>query len=193
MKMSCRAFFGLNSFVDDYYNGECDVTVQSPPYLMLKKSKKAQGNERYEGYCADLAQKLSEQISFFKYNLKLVSDNAYGAERADGTWNGMIGELQRGVGSFLSTSGVRNEFFNFGRFGTVFYKSRTVRFGILKNRGSVRKTSKILYQISENPHTNTNWCSCSVVIRQIQKHSSVVLVCCQFYAVKTKCVQGYIL
>jgi Ligated ion channel L-glutamate- and glycine-binding site len=64
---------------------------------MLRKSGKATGNDMYEGYCADLARKLSENINNFNYRLKVVADNAYGAEQKDGSWNGMIGELQRGV------------------------------------------------------------------------------------------------
>ena len=59
----------------------------------------AVGNERFEGYCADLAAKLSEEIEDinFQYELRLVKDNSYGAELDDGIWNGMIGELIQGV------------------------------------------------------------------------------------------------
>ena len=55
-------------------------------------------NDKYEGYCADLAHKLSEQVSNFRYQLRLVGDNAYGAKGANESWNGMIGELLRKVG-----------------------------------------------------------------------------------------------
>jgi hypothetical protein len=92
----------------------------------------------------------------------------------------------------LKARGVRNGFFNFERFGTVFDKSRTVQFGIrlgsefLKTAVRFGKHRKYCIKFQKTPYTNTNWCSCNVVIRQIQKHSSVVLVCCQFYAVKIK-------
>jgi Ligated ion channel L-glutamate- and glycine-binding site len=76
---------------------------------MVKKSAKAGGNDIYEGYCADLAHKLSEQITYFNYKLKLVSDNAYGAVQKDGSWNGMIGELKSGVGQEISPYCLRAE------------------------------------------------------------------------------------
>ena len=52
------------------------------------------GNDRYEGYCADLVQKIAEEINF-EYELKEVADGNYGAPIGDGsdTWNGMVGEL----------------------------------------------------------------------------------------------------
>ena len=54
------------------------------------------GNDRYEGYLADLTRLLS-MIVGFEYELRMVKDLQYGMENPDGTWNGMIGELMRGV------------------------------------------------------------------------------------------------
>jgi len=54
------------------------------------------GNDRYEGYCVDLAEEICKQLGV-KYTLKLVDDNRYGERLPDGTWNGMIGELTRKV------------------------------------------------------------------------------------------------
>jgi len=62
---------------------------------MMKKTKQngeeLTGNDRYEGYCADLAFKLAE-LCQFSYELKLVDDGKFGA-KVNGTWNGMVGEL----------------------------------------------------------------------------------------------------
>lgn len=55
------------------------------------------GNDRYEGYCADLAEKLAKMVGF-DYALQLVKDGKYGVKMQDGTWNGMVGELTRRVG-----------------------------------------------------------------------------------------------
>jgi len=60
------------------------------------------GNDRYEGYCADLAKAIAEELRSaygipFNYKLQLVRDGKYGAKQTDGTWNGMIGELTRKV------------------------------------------------------------------------------------------------
>lgn len=57
-----------------------------------------EGNDRYEGYCAELAQLISRHMNI-NYKLKLVNDSDYGAYSPDSAqgWNGMIGELIRGV------------------------------------------------------------------------------------------------
>ena len=55
------------------------------------------GNNRYEGYCADLIDKIAHIVGFH-YALKEVGDKSYGSRLTDGSWNGMIGELIREVG-----------------------------------------------------------------------------------------------
>jgi len=64
--------------------------------MMLKNSEEELlGNERYQGYCADLARKIADLVQF-NYELKMVEDDKFGAN-VNGTWNGMVGELIRGV------------------------------------------------------------------------------------------------
>ena len=50
------------------------------------------GNDRYEGYCVDLAQMLFKELKM-DYELRLVADGNYGAKLSNGTWDGMVGEL----------------------------------------------------------------------------------------------------
>lgn len=50
-----------------------------------------------EGFCIDLLSQLSEKVGF-RYTVHLVKDGRYGSLDASGNWNGMIGELIRGVG-----------------------------------------------------------------------------------------------
>lgn len=59
-----------------------------------------EGNDRFEGYCAELAQLIARNMKIH-YKLNLVNDSEYGAYSADSKqgWNGMIGELIRGVSS----------------------------------------------------------------------------------------------
>jgi ABC-type amino acid transport substrate-binding protein len=52
------------------------------------------GNDRYEGYCVELAERLSQVVNF-TYELRLVKDNKFGSKDANGNWNGIIGELVR--------------------------------------------------------------------------------------------------
>ena len=61
-----------------------------------------EGNARFEGYCADLAQRMSEIIGF-DFLIKPVNDSKYGDNKT-GKWDGMVGELLSGVspGVFFS-------------------------------------------------------------------------------------------
>ena len=59
------------------------------------------GNDRYEGYCVDLAKKICTEYLNCDYALRLVGDGKYGEKMADGVWNGMIGELTRRVSETL--------------------------------------------------------------------------------------------
>lgn len=65
------------------------VFLQEEPYTMSKGSG-------LEGYCVDLLAQLSQKLGF-KYHLKLVKDGRYGAVDSSGNWNGMVGEVIRGV------------------------------------------------------------------------------------------------
>jgi len=62
-------------------------------------------NDRFEGYCVDLADKIFRHILKVPYKLKIVADGMYGAKTTpEGTWNGMIGELTRQVLCFSAHS-----------------------------------------------------------------------------------------
>lgn len=57
---------------------------------------------RYEGYCVDMMEIIAENVSF-TYRLKIVADGKFGSERNE-SWNGMIGEVTRGVNQFVEHS-----------------------------------------------------------------------------------------
>ncbi|XP_014679580.1 PREDICTED: glutamate receptor ionotropic, kainate 1-like [Priapulus caudatus] len=62
---------------------------------MLKAGPDAKhltGNDRFEGYCVDLLEKVAERVGF-NYSIHVVGDGKYGAPNAEGAWNGMIREL----------------------------------------------------------------------------------------------------
>ena len=51
------------------------------------------GNDRFEGYAADLARKVAQEIKF-DYEIKVVPDGNYGSlTEPNRTWDGMVGEL----------------------------------------------------------------------------------------------------
>lgn len=73
------------------------------PYVMYKKNhEQLEGNERYEGYCVDLAYEIAKHVRI-KYKLSIVGDGKYGARDPETKiWNGMVGELVYGVSIFNS-------------------------------------------------------------------------------------------
>lgn len=81
--------FGLQAIK----NKTLKVTIaKSPPYVSLKKDHADRlGNDRYEGYCIDLMDKLAKKLQF-SYVLKEVSDGQYGKIQ-NGSWTGMVREL----------------------------------------------------------------------------------------------------
>ena len=68
------------------------------PYLQLKSGTDDDGDglQEFEGFIADLLLAVSRHVGF-NYTIRLVRDGRYGSRTADGTWNGMIGELLRRV------------------------------------------------------------------------------------------------
>nr|QNL15099.1 ionotropic receptor 2 [Aulacocentrum confusum] len=75
------------------------TTIVEEPYIMLKKPEPGKvlvGNDRFEGYCKDLADLIASDLGI-KYEIKIVDDGKYGTENPDvpGGWDGMVGELIR--------------------------------------------------------------------------------------------------
>lgn len=65
--------------------------------MYKKNADQFEGNDRYEGYCVDLATEIARHCGF-KYKLTIVADGKYGARDAETKiWNGMVGELVYGV------------------------------------------------------------------------------------------------
>ena len=54
-------------------------------------------NDRYEGYCVELADKICREYLNVDYEIRLVADGKYGEKMPNGTWNGMVGELTNRV------------------------------------------------------------------------------------------------
>ena len=66
---------------------------------MLKnpaQGKILKGNDRYEGYCADLTNQIANFVGF-DYEIRDVKDGKYGAMDENNTWNGMVGEVVSNV------------------------------------------------------------------------------------------------
>ena len=76
----------------------------NPDYVEGKEGQSE--NDRYIGYCVEVAQKLAEHIGY-DYVIRVVGDGKYGSQEANGSWNGMIGELIRGVSRLPAISGSR--------------------------------------------------------------------------------------
>lgn len=50
----------------------------------------------------DLLSEIAKKLGF-KYRVQLVKDSAYGRQDDSGNWNGMVGEVVRGVSRLVST------------------------------------------------------------------------------------------
>ncbi|GAA6077953.1 glutamate receptor 2b isoform X1 [Tachysurus ichikawai] len=96
------------------------TTILEAPYVMLKKNADLfMDNDRYEGYCVDLAAEIAKHCGF-KYRLKIVGDGKYGARDAETKiWNGMVGELVYGKADIavapLTITLVREEVIDFSK------------------------------------------------------------------------------
>ncbi|XP_032829415.1 glutamate receptor 4-like isoform X2 [Petromyzon marinus] len=95
-------------------------TIMEAPYVMLRKnSELLEGNERYEGYCVDLALEIARHVNI-KYHLAIVPDSKYGEKNSEsGTWNGIVGELIYGKADLavapLTITLVREEVIDFSK------------------------------------------------------------------------------
>ncbi|XP_058852764.1 glutamate receptor 1-like isoform X3 [Acipenser ruthenus] len=96
------------------------TTILEAPYVMLKKNhEQYEGNEKYEGYCVELAAEIAKHARY-KYRLEIVPDGKYGARDPDSKmWNGMVGELVYGRADVavapLTITLVREEVIDFSK------------------------------------------------------------------------------
>ena len=54
------------------------------------------GNDKFEGMMKDLLNHISKELGF-RYEMYLVPDGNFGSKKESGGWNGMIGEVLKGV------------------------------------------------------------------------------------------------
>ncbi|KAF4091474.1 hypothetical protein AMELA_G00037210 [Ameiurus melas] len=96
------------------------TTILESPYVMLKRNhEKLLGNDKYEGYCVDLAAEIAKHVGY-QYKLKIVADGKYGARDPETKmWNGMVGELVYGKADVavapLTITLVREEVIDFSK------------------------------------------------------------------------------
>ncbi|XP_056586810.1 glutamate receptor 1b isoform X2 [Triplophysa dalaica] len=96
------------------------TTILESPYVMLKKNhEQLQGNDKYEGYCVELAAEIAKHVGY-SYRLELVGDGKYGAKDSETKmWNGMVGELVYGKADVavapLTITLVREEVIDFSK------------------------------------------------------------------------------
>uniref|UniRef100_A0A8C1ZEB4 Glutamate receptor n=1 Tax=Cyprinus carpio TaxID=7962 RepID=A0A8C1ZEB4_CYPCA len=96
------------------------TTILESPYVMLKKNhEQFTGNDKYEGYCVELAAEIAKHVGYH-YILKIVADGKYGARDPETMmWNGMVGELVYGKADVavapLTITLVREEVIDFSK------------------------------------------------------------------------------
>ncbi|XP_026855587.2 glutamate receptor ionotropic, delta-2 [Electrophorus electricus] len=67
------------------------VTVLEEPFVMVSENVLGKP-KKYQGFSIDVLDALSNYLGF-KYEIYVAPDHKYGIQQADGTWNGLIGEL----------------------------------------------------------------------------------------------------
>uniref|UniRef100_A0A8C1HNC9 Glutamate receptor n=1 Tax=Cyprinus carpio carpio TaxID=630221 RepID=A0A8C1HNC9_CYPCA len=96
------------------------TTILESPYVMLKKNhEQLVGNDKYEGYCVELAAEIAKHVGY-SYRLEIVGDRKYGARDSETMmWNGMVGELVYGKADVavapLTITLVREEVIDFSK------------------------------------------------------------------------------
>lgn len=71
--------------------------MQADGFTMLKREiESLKGDDQLEGFAIDLIRELSKVLGF-NYTYIVEEDAEYGKKLPDGTWDGMIGKLMRGV------------------------------------------------------------------------------------------------
>ncbi|KAJ7409079.1 hypothetical protein WISP_116722 [Willisornis vidua] len=96
------------------------TTILEAPYVMFKKNHDTfEGNDKFEGYCVDLASEIAKHIGI-KYKIAIVPDGKYGARDPETKiWNGMVGELVYGKAEIavapLTITLVREEVIDFSK------------------------------------------------------------------------------
>ncbi|XP_073710174.1 glutamate receptor 3b isoform X4 [Misgurnus anguillicaudatus] len=113
--------FGRRSnYTIDVYEMKTGGPRKEAPYVMFKKNHMhLEGNDKYEGYCVDLASEIAKHVGI-KYRLSIVMDGKYGARDPETkTWNGMVGELVYGRADIavapLTITLVREEVIDFSK------------------------------------------------------------------------------
>lgn len=72
------------------------TTLLNEPYMTLRKEGTfLAGNDRFEGYLADIVAQISSLINL-KYEIRIARDGMAGRLSSNGTWDGMLGEVISG-------------------------------------------------------------------------------------------------
>lgn len=75
--------------------------LQEEPFIMVSENVLGKP-KKYQGFAIDVLDALSNYLGF-KYEIYLAPDHKYGSQQADGSWNGLIGELVSKVRYYLGS------------------------------------------------------------------------------------------
>ncbi|KAI2661591.1 Glutamate receptor ionotropic, delta-2 [Labeo rohita] len=67
------------------------VYMTEEPFVMVSENVLGKP-KKYQGFSIDVLDALANYLGF-KYEIYVAPDHKYGSQQADGTWNGLIGEL----------------------------------------------------------------------------------------------------
>lgn len=76
-----------------------EMFLQDIPWSYLEENPDTKEME-WKGYCVDLAKQLAEMMNF-DYEFSKPQNGRYGEKMKNGKWNGLVGDLARGVSSII--------------------------------------------------------------------------------------------
>ncbi|XP_071495259.1 glutamate receptor ionotropic, kainate 1-like [Diadema antillarum] len=69
------------------------VTIEEAPFVTIEETV---SGPKFTGFCIDMLDKIAEKLDF-TYDIYLTPDSNYGGKRADGSWNGLVGQVYYGL------------------------------------------------------------------------------------------------
>ncbi|KAL7636661.1 UNVERIFIED_CONTAM: hypothetical protein RMT77_012408 [Armadillidium vulgare] len=86
--------YGTYNETSDEWDGLVRMIMdKETPFVMLRSKTNLTGNSRYEGFCVDLLESISEMVGF-DYEINISGDGLYGViDMETQEWNGLVKEL----------------------------------------------------------------------------------------------------
>ena len=74
---------------------------QESPFVLIRNQRNLTGNMRFEGFCVDLLESISEMVGF-NYEIRISGEGMYGVlDMETNQWNGLVKDLMDKVSQYI--------------------------------------------------------------------------------------------